>query len=72
MPASADLAWSGLDTEPLPFRIDEAGRTDLDEDVAAAHRIVGAHDLAVRSGPRARRPKPIQWPSDGEKATEVT
>ena len=25
-----------------------------------------------RSGPRDRSPRPIQWPSDGEKATEVT
>src|SRR3990170_5583961 len=52
MPASADSGRRcRSDTEALPFHVDEAGRPHLDQDVAAAHRVIGAHDLAVPLGP---------------------
>ena len=40
------ICLEGLDTEALPFGIDEAGRAHLSLHVTAAHRIVSAHDLA--------------------------
>ncbi len=55
MPTSADLALRGLDTETRPFRIDEAGRTDLGEEIAAAHRVIDPHDLAVTLGPARKK-----------------
>src|SRR5262245_26567070 len=48
MPESAERGWRvRSDTEAIPLRIDVAGRADLHLDVATAHWIVGAHDLAV-------------------------
>src|SRR3990170_978849 len=48
MPASADSGRRcRSDTEALPFHVDEAGRPPLHQHVAAAHRVIGAHDLTV-------------------------
>src|SRR5262245_52421343 len=48
MPESAERGWRvRSDTEAIPLRIDVAGRADLHLDVATAHWIVGAHDLAM-------------------------
>ena len=65
----ANMMGSGM--EPRSFRIDEDAATDLDLDIAAAHRIVGAHALADALRPAPSRPSPIQEPSIGENATEV-
>src|SRR3990170_7517882 len=48
MPASADSGRRcRSDTEALPFHVDEAGRPHLDQYVTAAHRVIGAYDLAM-------------------------
>ena len=63
---------SGSAMQARSFGIDEDRVADLDLDVAVAHRIEGAHALADALAARAASsPSPIQWPSVGEKATEV-
>ena len=42
-----DSVEAAADTERPPLWIDETGRPHLHQDIAAAHRVEGAHDLAV-------------------------
>src|SRR6516164_289585 len=58
-PASADLgARDSSATQPGPFRIDEAGRADLDPYVRAAHRVMDAQLLADPLAAAAQQAEP--------------